>query len=181
MLFFLSNINKKFLENLYFTQSKRMWFIAIDILKNKQKAEDAVQSAFLKLTEKVPLLRSFCDEDKVSAYVYVVIKNQALELLRNDKKHTNINYDNLEYIIPSIDDTEKSAILNEEIETVKKEISKLEPIYKEVIYLRIFLGLEYKQIAEILKITNENARFRVFYGLKKLKTAITKNRGGYDE
>lgn len=183
MIFFISALNlsvddKKFLENLYITQGKRMWFVAIDILKNKEKAEDAVQSAFIKLIEKVSLLKSFNDDDKINGYVHIVIKNKSLEILRKEKIRTHINYDNLEYMVSSSENTENIVIANDEIGVLKDEISKLEPIYKEIIYMRSILELDYKDIAETFNIKIKNARGRVSYGLKKLKIAIAERRGG---
>lgn len=186
MLNFLSTLNlsytdKKFLENLYLTQSKRMWFIAVNIIKDKEKAEDAVQSTFVKLVEKVLLLKSFNDMDKINGYVYIVTKNKALEILRNEKRHTHINYDDLEYMLHNQENIENIVIRNNEIETLKSEIFKLETIYKEIIYMRNILELDYKSIADIFNISVENARFRVSYALKKLKLAFSKSVGDENE
>lgn len=83
MLIFLSTIKlsleeKKFLENLYTTQNKRVWYLTISILKNKEQAEDVFQSVFKKLIEKVSLLQSFQNQDKINGYVYVTTKNMVI-------------------------------------------------------------------------------------------------------
>lgn len=186
MLFFISTLNlsvedKKFLENLYLTQRKRMWFIAVNILNNKEKAEDAVQSAFIKLIEKVSLLKSFNDNDKVNGYVYVVIKNKSLQILKKENKHTHINYDKLEYILSSSEDVENIVIENEDIKHLRDDFYNSNTYYKQIIYMKVILDLDYKDIAETLDIKIENIRSSISYGLKKLKSAITKRRDSKDE
>lgn len=184
MLFFLYTLSfedKKFLENLYITQGNRMWIVAVRILGNKEKAEDAVQSAFIKLIEKGSLLKSFQDKNKINAYAYVVIKNKALDILRKEKKHTHVNYDNFEYMLSSPENTEDIVVTNEETEMLKNEINNLGTSCREIIYMRSILELDYEEIADIFNIKAENARCRVSYALKKLKTAIAKKRGGKNE
>lgn len=78
----LTKAEKKFFEVLFKEQSRRMWIMAIDILRDRQAAEDVVQSSFVKLIEKVELLISFTDKDKLNGYVYVVTKNMALYQIR---------------------------------------------------------------------------------------------------
>lgn len=184
MLFFLYTLSfedKKFLEHLYITQRKRMWYIAMHILGDKEKAEDAVQSAFISLISKVSLLKSFYSDSRLSTYVFVVIKNKSLEMLKKEGKHTYVNYDDFEHMISSPENTEDTVITNEEIELLKDEIDKLGTSCREIIYMRSILGLDYKDIADIFNIKVENARCRVSYALKKLKAAVAKKRGGKNE
>lgn len=180
MLFFTMMLNlepdkRSFLEMLFQTQSKRMWLLSIDILKNREQAEDAVQSAFVKLTEKVSLLMNFNSQDKVNGYVYVVTKNVALGILRKNKRHDCYSLDGKEYLLndKSID-IEEIILTNEELSQIKNVITILKPIYKDAVYLRYYLDLEYTEIADILKISIENARVRVSVGLKKVRQELQK-------
>lgn len=169
---------KKFLDNLFQSQSKRMWLLSVDILKNKEMAEDAVQSSFIKLIEKISLLMGFENEDKVNGYVYIVTKNMALSIIRKNKIHDHLNLADFEYILPdSKTNTEKTAILNDEMVYIQQKILCLKPIYREAIYLKYFLQLDYLEMADVLHITVENARVRVCTGLKNVRELEATERG----
>lgn len=100
-----------------------MWFLSVDILKNKEMAEDAVQSSFIKLIEKISLLMGFENEDKVNGYVYVVTKNMALSIIRKNKIYDHLNLADFEYILPdSKTNIEKTAILNDEMVYIQQKI-----------------------------------------------------------
>lgn len=168
----LSEDDKKFLENLYVKQGRRMWFIAVSILKDKEKAEDAVQSSFIRLIKKASLLRSFNDINKINAYIYAVIKNKSLDVLNRERKYRFVDYYDLENKLSSVKDVETVIFNNYELEIIKEEISKLKPIYRDALQMRFILGLSYDDITNRYDITNENARFRFSHGLKLLKSAI---------
>lgn len=175
MFIFLALINlpsneKKFLEQIFKSQSKRMWLLSVDILKNKEMAEDAVQSSFTKIIEQVSLLMEFENQDKVNGYVYVVTKNMALSIIRKNKTHNHLNLEDYEYgLTDKKTNVEDTVIANEEMEDIKQEIACLKAIYKDAIYLKYFLHLDYLEIADIMQITVENARMRVYTGLQKVR------------
>lgn len=50
-----------------------MWFIAVSILKDKEKAEDN-------------------DINKINAYIYAVIKNKSLDVLNRERKYRFVDY-----------------------------------------------------------------------------------------
>lgn len=186
MLFFhtLSNFEPKktkLLEKLYQTQIKRMWLLSIDILKNKELAEDAVQAAFVKLTEKASLLIGFENDDKMNGYVYVVTKNMALELIRKNKKHSDeFSFDDMEYLLQDKSaNTEKIILIKENLEQIQQAISTLKPLYRDILYSRYYLDLEYSEIADIFQITIEHARVRFSIGLKLARQEL-RRWGGSD-
>lgn len=166
---FLSKDEKVFMKQLYEKQIKRMWYISSSILKNKEQAEDTIQSAFIKLIENIELLMNL-PEDKVNGYVYVVTKNLALYQLKRNKREELIPDDTL------INDKEISAELEylskEEFHLIKDKMSMLSETCKEVIYLHHILKFEYKEIAPIMHITVNNARQKVYDGLKKLRKIV---------
>lgn len=55
---------------------------------------------------------------------------------------------------------------------VLDRMDRLATIYRETLLLRFQGGLQYKEIAEVLGITVENAKFRVHHGLKLLRAML---------
>lgn len=180
MLIFLSSVEfltpeeKVFLETIYINEGKKMWCIAISILKNKEQAEDAVQTAFLKLAKHVSTLQSIQDKNKQGYYIHTTVKNTALTMCKKRQKEKIICNDTLDYFhLKSADDYtdtfEDTFIFMEDFHEIEVFLNKLKPIYKQAVYLRFILELSYPEIADICNITQVNARFRVSYALKQIR------------
>lgn len=171
---FLTSEEKVFLETIYISEGKKMWYIASSILKNKEQAEDAVQTAFLKLAKHVSTLQSIHDKNKQGYYIHTIVKNTAISLWKKHQKEIIGCSDALDHFrLKSADDYfdtfEDTIIFMEDFHEIEILIKKLKPIYRQAIYLRFILELSYKEIADICDITQVNARFRVSYALKQIR------------
>lgn len=119
-------------------------------------------------------LQSIHDKNKQGYYIHTTVKNTALTMWKNRQKEKNICNDTLDYFyLRSADDYtdtfEDTFIFMEDFHQIKVFINKLKPIYRQAVYLRFILELDYKEIADICDITQVNARFRVSYALKQIR------------
>jgi len=75
------------------------------------------------------------------------------------------------------------SLKEEEISSLKKELNRLDEKYKIIIYLKYFKNMTYKEISRILKLDSNTLHKRIFYGLKKLRDALSSpaKRGSYIE
>lgn len=182
MLFFvlpqgkLSEMEKSYIERLYQTESKRMWYEAYKILQNKENANDVLQKTFLSLIDNVTRLMQM-EESEVSAYVYVSTKNRALDFLRGSQKISNIT--SIE-AFPAAEETENIVIQNFEWNRLRKIVAEINPIYGDAFYMRHFLNLDYKEIAEALSISVEVAWHRVSRAKKKIINLVRERGDEYD-
>lgn len=71
--------------------------------------------------------------------------------------------------IESTNNTENLAIKNEEKLRLYKKIQKLDKISKEVVYLRITGELSFKEIGNILNMTENYARVTFYRAKKKIR------------
>lgn len=86
--------NIKYIEELYATYSRRMFFIARKYVQNSDFAEDVVQSAFEKVLAypdgilKVP-------RDEVFYFLSTVLRHEALDIIKDEKdnEHECLVYD----------------------------------------------------------------------------------------
>ncbi len=82
---------EKKLEELFKQEEKKLFAVAFSILKNKEDAKDACQEAFEQLWQKRQN-ESYKEIKSLASYIYIVVKNTAIALLkkRPKKEHEEI-------------------------------------------------------------------------------------------
>lgn len=161
----LSWAENQFIGNLYEKECNRMWFLAYKITKNKSDTDDAVQQAFLSIIKKVQLLINL-DEQKVSKYVFITVRNAALQILRKSKSNQYIDIDTVS--LQSDTNIENEVLLEFDKAKALSAIKEMKSSYADALYLRYFLNFNYKDISDTLNITENAARQRVCYAKKIL-------------
>ena len=156
----------KFWKEVYGYQLKRT--------QNEIDAEDITIQTFSKAFHKIDL---FNNEYKFSTWLITISKNIHYDILR--KKKTSINLNNLNtdnYIIPDIIDDAPSAedkiIIEQNLAKLLLYIKKLKPHYQEVIQLRYFQELSYKEIAKEIGEPMTNVKVKLLRARKLLAEII---------
>lgn len=156
---------------LYNKYRKLMKYIAKDILKDDQLAEDAVHNAFLKL---IKYLNNIDDIDchKTKALIVVTIESVALDMFRK-RKRENIVPDNIIDIKTSYDDIYFGDF---ETSQISEAISHLNNSYSQVLILRYINDYDEKTIAKVLNISYSAVRKRLQYARNALKKQLEEGR-----
>ena len=135
--------------------------LACSVVKNELLAEDVVQTAFIKVYQK---LHTFKQDSKFSTWLYRIVINTAYNILKQQKRHLEIDK------IPncSIATDEKTGIVSLKEEDQKKYIQTALNAIKadEALVLRLFYLYEHS-IFEIQEIT----------GFSKSKIKVDLHRG----
>lgn len=161
----LKGVNKDIaFQKIYTQYNKLIYGIAFGILKNKEDAEDIVQIFFSKLytIEKDKLPR-----EKIASWIYTVIKNEAISLLRKKKDHFDIE---TIYEIEDKDNEINNLIDKEEF---NKLISKLDDKEREIITLKIIAGLPFEEIAKLLNKPSGTIKWRYYKSIHTLKLLLS--------
>lgn len=131
----------KAIEELYTNYRDLVYGIAFSILKKPEDSEDIVQKVFLKIwkisSQNIPTKNE-------ASWLYCFTKNETLNLLREIKKH-----DNLESIY-EIDDPQyfiNDLLDNDAYNTI---VSRLSQKDQEIIALKILSNFSFKEISQIL-------------------------------
>lgn len=133
-------------------------------LRNLTDAEDCMQNTFIKLYTKAP---DFKSEEHLKAWLLKVAINECKHFIRDNRRHL------------SLDEIQDIPLpLNSDEFDISWALMKLEPEYREVLYL--FYGERYKseQIAIILGKNHNTVRTMLRRGREKLKIIYG---GGADE
>ena len=160
----LKSGNKDVLEEIYNKYQKVIYGIAFGILKNKDDAEDIVQTVFIKLHT---LDNSKLPENNIHSWLYTLTKNEALQFLRKQKN--NIDLDSI-YDLEAPNNEINQLIAQE---TYNKLISKLSSKEKEIVSLKIISNLSFEQISQLLGEKTGTIKWRYYKAIYNLKLIMS--------
>lgn len=146
------------------------------IVKNHQLAEDIFQDTFIKVIKSL-LHGKYKDNGKFVSWVIRIAHNLIIDYFRKEKQINTFSNDDYE---SDIFNSKKFSDENIEDELVQDQISKdvrslideLSEDQKQVILLRHYGGLSFKEIAEQTNVSINTALGRMRYALINLRKLI---------
>ncbi len=133
---------------------------------HKETAEDLTSTTFFKALKNIS---SVDPEKSFRSWLYKIAQNTVLDHFRTNRSTTDIDEfwdlaDDTD-IVENIDDTDI-------IKSVKKHINALPPEDRDIIIMRVWQELSYKEIAEILGKTEASCKMAYSRSVKKLRTIL---------
>ncbi len=158
--------------------SKRVYNLALRILRNREEAEDVLQETFLTVINK---LDTFDGRSSFFTWVYRIATNASLMLLRKKKiRRANFRDNDLDpeqmHLTNVVDWSQDptARIENKEIkQRIDEALSTLKEKYKTVFVLRDIEGLSTRETAEILDISEENVKIRLLRARQALRNYLS--------
>lgn len=113
-----------------------------------------------------------------SSWLFRIAHNELMQVFRTNKTHRMVNADigDLHFICEETHE----LFFEEYIPIIKKLILKLKSNDLQLVEMRFFEKRPYKEIAEILNITEDNAKVKMFRILEKLKIELSKYKTSYE-
>ncbi len=145
------------------------------MVKDKCLAEDIFQDVFIKV---VDTLRSgrYTDEGKFLPWVMRISHNMCVDHFRKVKRNPTIktseDHDIFEVLNFSEPSTEQRMMDQQSHERVRKMIDMLPEDQREVIILRHYADLSFKEIADLTHCSINTALGRMRYGLINLRKMV---------
>lgn len=152
-------------EKLVKRYMKKAYFIILGFTGDPEVSLDLSQEAFVSVFRSI---KRFNPQYRFYPWFYKILKNLALNYVRRRKRETNLSG-----AIP--DNTYNPEVIrerNERRDAVWKAIWELEPGEREIIILKHFQELSYKDIAQILDCPVGTVMSRLYYARKKLKEKV---------
>ena len=143
-----------------------MYRLALRITLSSQEAEDVVQEVIIKLWN----MRDRLDDvDNLGAFAMRMTRNLALDRQRMRANHT----ESLDVAMerPQAEDTRSDA--QEQVETIRTMMQLLPEKQRSAMQLRDFEGYSYKEIAEMLAMTEDQVKVNIFRARQFIKTKLT--------
>ena len=144
--------------------------------QNENDAEDITIQTFSKAFDKID---SYNGDYKFKTWLITISKNIHIDLIRKQKNFIrNSSKDNEDNYFQIVDDSptpEDKIITEQNLANLLRDIKKLKPHYQEVINLRYFQELSYKEISEELNEPINNVKVKLLRAKKLLAAIITKS------
>ena len=158
---------------------KNMMKLSMDILNNKQDAEDAVQDAFYNISRHADAFLNL-KTTETAALVSTYTRNAAINIYNRKKRTAQLfvplDETALHENIPCEGETLDKLLESEETaDAVRMAVNSLRTSYREVIYLKYFYHYKNVEIARVLHITPNDVNVRIFRAKRRLRD-ILKNK-----
>ena len=166
----LNGEREKALSAFYKKYSKNVYRYSLSLLKNPSLSEDLTHETFLKAFSSLDNFKPNGHNGFVK-YLFTIAHNTFVNRLRKVSKNL-VNY------VDGIYDSEKTPLAKSPEEEfirlenhsfLNKYISELKPSFREIVKLRYFEELEYKEIAEKMGISMGTVKSNLFHVHKKLR------------
>ena len=146
------------------------------MVKNRDVADDIFQETLIKVVRFVQEGR-YTENGKFLSWVLRIAHNQVIDYFRQKKQRNNVSEGDAGYDILNnqkfSDHTVEERLITNQIETdVRKLIDFLPPEQKEVVLMRYYMGLSFKEIAEQTDVSINTALGRMRYALINLRKLI---------
>lgn len=156
-------------ETLYERYYPTMVWLAYSILVDRNQAEDAAQQTFVKACEKLGSLKQ---ADRFAPWLAAICRNESQQLIRRRQHRLSWQAADADYAV-------QNDAADADHEMVRAAIHGLAPMYREIIILHYFNGMDYPQIASTLGVAMHTVRGRLFRARKQIERTLRRN--GYPE
>lgn len=164
------------LQRLIELHQNRLYSYIIVMVKDRSLADDIFQDTFVKVINTLKS-GSYSDEGKFIQWVMRIAHNLIIDHFRKQKKINfaepkNETHDVMNNISISDPSIEEELITQQIHADVKNLIEYLPEEQKEVLYLRCYAGLSFKDIADQTEVSINTALGRMRYALINLRKMI---------
>lgn len=156
-------------SELYDSFFDRLFVYGCNIVYDETFVKDAIQEIFLKLLQRD---RSTLEIKNISSYLFVALRNYLRKELyaRANKRRHQDRYLETKDLVEEPDMDIRTGASIDCSEALKREIERLPKRQREILFLRFFEGLDYKEISEIMTVNHQVVRNYAYRGMKKLRS-----------
>ena len=152
---------------------KDVYFFQLNKCKNEDEAEDITIKTFAKAFDKI---NTFDTQYQFKTWLFTISNNINIDHLRKKKTDTisiNKHHPEIHKIVDEEPSPSDILIQEQNLAQLKSYIKQLKPHYQEVINLRYFQELSYKEIAKELDEPMNNIKIKLLRAKKLLAEIIT--------
>lgn len=141
-----------------------MFAIARRVLRDRSRAEDAVQAALLEIWRNIPKLR---DPERFDAWRYRLLVNECYRLARARQREVNAAQ-----AAPRPSYAPDHALAIADRDAIERCFVRLSPQHRAVVVLHHFRGLPLTEVAAALGIPVGTAYSRLHYAQERMRTVL---------
>lgn len=175
----LKNGNRNALEVIFCRYYEDLFRYAVKFCGSEVVAEDHIQDLFLRIWKKRNNLGFVT---RVKTYLWIALRRSLINQSNKDSRTSEI-YAEFGEQKKSMQFAADEIIIKREKDEAKREALKqamdeLTPRQREIIYLRYYEGMTYKEIMSITSLNYQTLRNYVYESLKVLDTVLNRSTNG---
>ena len=164
------------LETLIVRHKSRVFSYILLIVKNQDLAEDVFQETFIKVIRSLKRGK-YIENGKFVSWVLRIAHNLIIDHFRKEKLQGTVSNDSSEVDIFnsqkfSEDTIEDQMVTSQILKEVKHLVKELPDDQQQVIHMRHYMGLSFKEIAEQTDVSINTALGRMRYALINLRKLV---------
>jgi RNA polymerase sigma-70 factor (ECF subfamily) len=159
---------------------RRVYQMAVAMLRHPQDAHDVVQEAFVRVHKHLP---DFQGNSSFYTWLYRISMNLVYDQLRRRKARRQVDYDDTlaraeegdaVQVTPVVDgsDPGRTQQRKELASEIQAALATLPEHHRQVILLREVEGLSYEEIAKIMNVPKGTIMSRLFHARRKMQRAL---------
>ena len=161
------------LGELYDRYARLIFSVALNVVGNRQSAEEVTLDVFTRLWQKAGTYRA--EKAKVVTWLSRLARNRAIDILRSEQIRPaghSISWAEAGPEPQADDNPERSAHLALEMQRVRQAMASLPAAQQEVLALAYFKGYSHSEIAKILDLPLGTVKARIRGGMQKLRAQL---------
>lgn len=155
------------MDEIYQKYARTVYKYLLSRTQNEALAEELTQETFYQAIQSIDRFEGKC---KLSTWLCAIAKHQ---LLSYQRKHPP--QDNLEETSSSVESAEDKVLGSMNYVELMKRMHLCPEPFREILYMRIFGNLSFKEIGEIMGQTENWARVTYYRGKEKLKKGLSED------
>lgn len=161
---------------------KRIYNFCYKYFGDHDMAMDVAQTTFISMYRSIGSLK---EVNRFKPWLYRIATNCCHDQDRKNKREMTVSYRSgdeeesnkgLENIKDEAIDPHQKLHLSELNEIVMESLNYLSPDQKEVLIMKEYEGLKFREIAETLGVSENTVKSRLYYALSHMKKILKKNR-----
>ncbi len=164
------------METLVLRHKDKLYTSIFLLVKDKYLAEDLFQDMFIKVIDTVRGNR-YTEEGKFLPWAMRIAHNLCVDHFRRVKRtptiKTSDNHDIFEVLNFSTENAEEKMMKNQSYDRIRRMLDLLPEEQREVIILRHYADLSFKEIASLTNCSINTALGRMRYGLINMRKMMT--------
>lgn len=144
----------------------QLYRLALRITLDSTEAEDIVQETLIKVWDK---RESWDSIDSIEAFSLTICRNLALDHIKRQDQQNDSLDDSADNRPDQSSNPDEQMIQRDRINLVKRLVDQLPEKQRSCMQLRDFEGKSYKEIAQVLGITEEQVKVNIFRARQTVK------------
>ena len=159
---------------LYTEYGARMFHYALAVLERLDDAEEVMQDVFVSVARRPKRVTRAASP---RAYLFAMLRNEMTRFLKRRRRRAQKESGDANTCVPFLLATEGEGVCGDDDGEVERALRGLPGEQREVIVLKVYEGLTFREIADVMRTSANTAASRYRYALAALRRSLARTLG----